>query len=284
MPEQPDVPGGSHDPTRANDPIDPTRAQDPVDPTRVQPGVDATRAQPAADRASAPLADGPRRRDPGDDDRTAWWLWGLLGAVLIAIVLFALLRESDDGDDTVDTIDPAVTDTSVADTTAPEDTAADTAPETTVPEDTATDPADSEGTTDTTVGGESGAQTTDDPGTVTTADGTDLFTLVEGDAGDAERLEPHAGSDVTGEGVFVLEIVDGEGFWIGADDRRRLFAHAADGVAVVAGQRISFDGMLKPHPPEGSAEVHDISEDEGAALYEQQGHHLELRSITAAPA
>src|SRR3546814_18726164 len=44
------------------------------------------------------------RRDPGHDDREgAWWLWALLAAVLIAIVLFALLSDGDDDDDAVGT-------------------------------------------------------------------------------------------------------------------------------------------------------------------------------------
>src|SRR3546814_4180526 len=46
----------------------------------------------------------------------------------------------------------------------------------------------------------------EDPGTVTTADGTDLFSLVQGDAGDAERLAPYADQDVTGSGVYVLDV------------------------------------------------------------------------------
>ena len=105
---------------------------------------------------------------------------------------------------------------------------------------------------------------------------------MEGDAGDAERLAPHADQDITGEGVFVLDVVDGEGFWIGADDQQRIFAHAPDDVAVEPGQRISFDGFLKANPAEDSAEVHDIPEDQGAELHRQQGHHIELRSLSPA--
>ncbi len=294
MPDQPDLPGGSNDPTRANDPIDPTRAQDPVDPTRVQPGVDPTRAEdstwarPAA-ATRAPLAAEPLRREPDDDrDRKgAWWLWALLAAVLIAIVLFALLGNGDDDDDAVGTDDQTETDDGAVDTasedTAPEDTTAETAPE-----DTATDgdaPTDTTATSAPAAGGGAAPGAGEDPGTVTTAsDGTDLFTLVQGDAGDAERLAPYAGQDVVGEGVSVLEVVEGEGFWIGADDSRRIFAHASSGAAteVQVGQRISFDGFLKPNPAADSADVHDIPEDQGAELHRQQGHHIEVRSLTPA--
>ena len=256
MPDQHDLPGGSDDPTRAHDPIDPTRAQDPVDPTRaqdpveptrVQPGVDPTRAQDAtwarpaatsrrraAGRRAAPP---PTRRRPRPQ--------GCLVAVgaargrLIAIVLFALLNQGDDDDDAVGTDDQTETVDSTADTapedTAPADTTADTAPE-----DTATD--DGAATDDTTAttapaGDDDAASGAEgDPGTMTTVDGTDLFTLVQGDAGDAERLAPYADQDVTGEGVYVLEVVEGEGFWIGADEQQRIFAHAsADASAEAAG-------------------------------------------------
>lgn len=289
MPDDPDQPGGSHDPTRAQDPVDPTRAQDPVDPTRVQPGVDSTRvgdeayARPEARRA--PVVEEPLRRDPRDDDdrKGAWWLWALLAAVLIAIVLFALLQEGDDDDDAVGTADQAETEPGAVET-APEDTTADTTAET-APASTEA-PVTDDTTATTAAPADGGAAAPEgpgeDPGTVTTADGTDLFTLVQGDAGDAERLAAHADQDVTGEGVYVLDVVDGEGFWIGADEQQRIFAHAPDDVAVEVGQRISFDGFLEPNPPDDSAEVHDIPEDQGAELHRQQGHHIELRSLMPA--
>ena len=294
MPDQPDLPGGSNDPTRANDPIDPTRAHDPIDPTRVQPGIDptraqdATRARPAATTAGAPLAAEPVRRRPDDDDRDrkgAWWLWALLAAVLIGIVLFALLSQGDDDDDSVGTDDQTeegAVETTAPDT-APEDTTADTAPtDTEAPEDA---PADTTATTAPAAGGDAAPGAGEDPGTVKAAsDDTDLVTLVKGDAGDAGRLAPYAEQDVVGEGVYVLEIVEGEGFWIGADESRRIFAHAgADAAAAVeVGQRIDFDGFLKANPADDSADVHDIPEDQGAELHRQQGHHIELRSLTQA--
>lgn len=285
MPIEPDLPGGSNDPTRAHEPIDPTRAQDRVEPTRVQPGVDPTRVQGAAGarpaaRTATPLADEPLRRRPDDDERRAgaWWPWALLAAVLIAIVLFALLSQGDDDDDAVGTTDE--TSTTVAGAapveTAPQDTTAETTPPDPATEDSAPD------TTVATTVPPAEADAGGDPGTVTTTEGTDLFTLVQGDAGDAERLAAHADQDVTGDGVYVLDVVDGQGFWIGADDQQRIFAHAPDDVAVEIGQRLTFDGFLKPNPAEDSADVHDIPEDRGAELHRQQGHHIELRSLSAA--
>ena len=290
MPIDPDQPGGSEDPTRAQDPVDPTRAQDPVDPTRVQPGVDPTRvgdaayARPHARRA--PVVEEPLRRDPRDDDdrKGAGWLWALLAAVLIAIVLFALFQAGDDDDDAVGTADQSETEPGAVETT-PEDTAVEDTTAETAPADTTATTAPADTTPTTAADGATPAPADgagEDPGTVTTADGTDLFTLVQGDAGDAERLAAHADQDVTGEGVYVLEVVDGEGFWIGADDQQRIFAHAPDDVAVEVGQRISFEGFLKPNPPDDSAEVHDIPEDQGAELHRQQGHHIELRSLMPA--
>ena len=287
MPIEPDQPGGSNDPTRANDPIDPTRAQDPVDPTRAQDPVDPTLAQPVAGaryedtaRTAAPLTREPLRREPdGDDRKGAWWLWALLAAVLIAIVLFALLSQGDDDDDAVGTADQTETEAGAVET-VPEDTAIeDTTIEDTAPEAPAETTPDTTATTEAADGGDAG-----DGGTVTAEDGTDLFTVIQGDAGDAERLAPYADQDVQGQGVEVLDVVEGEGFWIGTSDQQQIFAHApADTAAEVqVGQRITFDGFLEVNPPADSADVHDIPQDQGAELHRQQGHHVELRSLTPA--
>lgn len=286
MPTDPDQPGGSDHPTRAHDPIDPTRAQDPVDPTRVQPGVDPTRAGGAAhtrpDTPRAPLADDVRRGEHDDDraQKGAWWPWALLAAVLIAIVVYALVQEGDDSDDAVGTTDQ----TAVAPVeSAPEDTTADTTAEP-APEDTTatTDTADTTATTAAADDTDAPAVAPGDEGTVTTADGADLLTLVEGDAGDAERLAPYAGETVTGSAVEVLEVVDGAGFWIGVDEQRRIFAHGpdADAADVEVGDRIDFSGVLAPNAGDGADDVHDIPDDQGAQLHEDQGHHLELGSIS----
>jgi hypothetical protein len=290
MPIEPDQPGGSHDPTRANDPIDPTRAQDPVEPTRVQPGVDPTRAEDATfvrpETRPGAVVDEPLRRDPNDDEdrKAAWWLWALLAAALIGIVLFALLRDNDD--DSVGTDDQ--TDTGVVETT-PEDTAVEDTTAETAPEDTTVEEPVTEDTTATTTDDDGDATAPGDgadgdPGTVITTDGTDLFTLVQGDAGDADRLADQANENLTGRDVYVLDVVDGQGIWIGADDQQRIFAHASPEVTaqIRAGVRISFDGFLKPNPTDDSADVHDIPEDQGAELHQQQGHHIEMRSVTAA--
>lgn len=269
-----------------SDPNDPTRADLP--PTQGgagDPTMPMERTEAVAPGAHTTVADRPLRDEEDDDRKKAWWLWALLALVLLAIVLFALLSGDDDDADDVGTVDDTVETTEV-----PEDDPAvedDTAPEDTATDDAGTDPDATEGTDDgaTTPAapapGSPEGDLSDDPGTATTGDGTDLFTLLEGDEGDAERIAPYADTDVLGTGVQVVEVVDGEGFWIGTDDQR-IFAHgAADLVAEVeVGQRIDFDGFLKPNPPADSADVHDIPEDQGAELHRQQGHHIELRSIT----
>jgi len=275
-------PVGGDDPTIAHDPIgaEPTRGYDPV-------GADAgvTRAyDPVVPEAGTATSVRDRRPvDDEDDRRRATWLWLLLGAVLIGLVLWALLR--DEGDDVETSGDPA------AQTTAPveegiEDPAA-SAPDDALAEeaDDGAGPAPTEAPAEEPATGDEPA--TDAPAagaaTLTSADGTDLLGLIQGDAGDAERLAPHADADVTGSGLEVLDVVEGEGFWIG-DDQRRIFAHGGDDLAatVEVGQRIDVEGFLKPNPPADSADVHDIPEDQGAELHRQQGHHIELRSITPA--
>ena len=270
MPIDPDQPGGSNDPTRA---------QDPVDPTLGQP-VAGARYEDTA-RTAAPLTREPLRREPDDDRKGAWWLWALLAAVLVAIVLFALLSQGDD-DDAVGTADQTETEAGAVET-VPEDTAIeDTTIEDTAPEAPAETTPDTTATTEAADGG--AAAPGGDAGTVTAEDGTDLFTVIQGDAGDAERLAPYADQDVQGRGVEVLDVVEGEGFWIGTSDQQQIFAHApADTAAEVqVGQRITFDGFLEANPPADSADVHDIPQDQGAELHRQQGHHVELRSLTPA--
>lgn len=98
MPTDPDpeFPGGSDDPTRAGDPADRSQVQDPVDTTHAQ-GAAPAAGMGAVDRAGAPMSEEPRDIRSGDRT-TAGWLWALLAAVLIAIVLFAVLRDGDGSD------------------------------------------------------------------------------------------------------------------------------------------------------------------------------------------
>lgn len=278
MPIEPDQPGGSNDPTRAHDPIDPTVAQEPVDATRVQGAAPRPETDPL-DGPGTPLTDEPLRRRPVHQDRsTTWWPWALLAAILIGIVLFALLGGDDEDDDAVDTIDQTETPEAPGGIEAPDTSPEDTSVVTTAPPGSAEDGSDAESETTTPAAPEEPSAT---EGTVTAADGTSLFSAVQGDAGDADRLGQYAGTQVTGEGVEVLEVVDGQGFWIGIDDQQRIFARPGDDVAadVEAGDRISFEGTLEANTPNDST---DISEDQGGELYQQQGHHIELRSVTSA--
>lgn len=268
----PDLPGGSDDPTRANDPVEPTRVHEPVDTADAQgAGPAASVAQPVG--AGEPFAEEPRPRDRrprGDDRNVATWLWALLAIVVIGIVLVALLAD----DAPIDTVEPPA-DTIVPDTPVEDPAVEDTPLETTAPETTTT----VETTTT------AAPEPADEPaaeGAVTTADGTDLLALLEGDDGDAERLAPHAGSDVMGEGVEVLDVVEGQGIWIGTDDQQRIFARTADEVAVEAGDRISFEGTLEESAAEGSDDAIVLPDDQGAEQLRQQGHHIELSELTPA--
>jgi hypothetical protein len=261
-----------------SDPNDPTRADLP--PTQGgagDPTMPMERTEATAAGARTTVSDRPLREEEEDDRKKAWWLWALLALAILAIVLFALLRDDDDTDD-VGTVDDTVATTEVPeDDPAAED---DTAPEDTAAEGDAGAGDDGATTPAAPAPGSPEADLSDDPGTATTGDGTDLFTLLQGDEGDAERLAPYADTDVLGEGVQVVEVVEGEGFWIGTADQR-IFAHGAADLAaeVEVGQRIDFDGFLKPNPPADSADVHDISDEQGAELHRQQGHHIELRSL-----
>lgn len=79
-------------------------------------------------------------------------------------------------------------------------------------------------------------------GVIATADGTDLLSVVEGDAGGAERLAPYAGEDVTATGVDVLE----------------------------------------ENPAEGSDDAIVLPDDQGTEQLDQQGRHIELSELTPA--
>jgi len=264
------IPPDPHEPTRAD--LPPVGGE-PTRPLTMPAGpADEIRPEPIQPRPGRPLPP-----DDREDRRQAWWLWALLAAVLLGIVLFALLREGDDEGDVDATGETTTSAPATQDTTAPE-TSAPTAP---TDEGAATTAPPTE-TTEATPDPAAGSSEASDLGTALTPDGTDLLGVVQGDAGDAERLAPYADEDVIGSRVEVLEVVEGEGFWIGVDDQRRIFAHPSAGVAgeVAVGQRIDFDGFLKPNPPADSADVHDIPEDQGAELHRHQGHHLELRSFT----
>jgi hypothetical protein len=268
----PDLPGGSDDPTRANDPVDPTQVHQPVDGTRAE-GAAPAAGTSEGDRRFDRLEQEPRRSRPEDDRNRTGWLWALLAAILIGIVLFALLSQGDDGDDTVGTTDDT-TDTVVPETSVEDTATADTAPETTAPDTTV------EETTTTTA-----APDPAEPapmGAVSTADGTDLLDLVQGDDGDAERLASYAGTDVSGEGVEVLDVVEGQGVWIGTDDQQRIFARTTDAMSVEAGDQISFEGTLEENAAEGSGDAIVLSDDQGAEQLSQQGHHIELSELTPA--
>jgi hypothetical protein len=279
---------------------------------------------PAAGAAVVP--EPPVVRGGRDDRRVAWWLWVLLGLVLLGLLAFALLSGGDPDDDVVEgavapvapgaeeveadqdgvgddpapqaeePVDPAQQD-SAQDLTAPpaaqdpaaqdpaaQDPAAQdpTAQDPAAQDPTAQDPAAQDPTAQDPAAQDPAAQdpTAQDPGSAVTADGRSLFPV------DPARLAELAGQDLVGQRVLVQSVVPGEGFWIGVDEVDRVFVHAGAsaplGFEPAPGQRIDFDGFVKPNPPADSAEVHDIPEDQGAEQHRQQGHHVELRSATLA--
>lgn len=278
-----DLPGGSDDPTRANDPVDPTRVHEPVDTSLAQ-GAGPAAGMGRSGRGERPFSEDPMRRQPGrdDDDRkTSTWLWALLAALLIGIVLFALLQGSDD-DDAVGTVDPT-TDTAAPESPVEDAVTEDTAPDTTVPEDTAPESdAATEDTVATTTTAAPEASEGAAAGAVTASDGTDLLGLVQGDSGDAERLAPYAGDDVAASSVEVLEVVDDQGIWVGTDDQQRLFVRSTDDLAVAAGETVALEGTLRANAEAGSDDAIELTDDQGAELLEQQGHHIELDQLTPA--
>jgi hypothetical protein len=249
---------------------------------------------------------------PVDDDRDrrgGWVIWAIVGLVLLGLVLFALLGGDDertteltegDGAEQWQTEAPA-DDAGAGDDPAPEGGVGAGAAEEAGAGEGATqdgavhDGAAQDGTagaapeTGAETGAEDGAEApataddADDPGAILTAGGEELLALLEGDDGDAERLAPHAGSDVEGQGVRIQQVVDERHFWVGTDTQR-IFVHlgpdmTAEGVEIAEGQRIAFEGFLKENPPADSAEVHDLTEDEGAEEHRRQGHHIELTTI-----
>lgn len=267
-----------------DDPLEPTRADLPP----IEGGEATRRLDPVDPTSAAPAPSAVRERRVVDDEgdrRRAWWLWALLAAVLIGIVLFALLQ---DDEDDVEATGDAATNTSLPAEEGIEDPAA-SAPDDALAEEgddgVAPAPAETPAPEGDMGEGDGGDGAVPEPApaetTLAAADGTDVLGLLQGDDGDAERLAPHEGTDVVGTGLEVLDVVDGEGFWIG-DDQRRIFAHTTDGAdtTVEVGQRIDVEGALVANPPAGATDAHDLPAEHGADLYRQQGHHLELQSIT----
>ena len=98
-----------------------------------------------------------------------------------------------------------------------------------------------------------------------------------------------SGKAAEGRGVNVESVVADEGFWVGDNPSNRIFvflsdeAKAAEGESpfqVKAGQRIDFTGTVKAIP--NDLTPFGVDQSEGADQLRQQGHYVELRSVTLA--
>jgi RNA polymerase sigma factor (sigma-70 family) len=92
-------------------------------------------------------------------------------------------------------------------------------------------------------------------------------------------LARHAGQRVRGVNVPARGVYADEGFWVGTGSGDqlwvRLVGQGESPFRVRPGQRASFTGRLVPNPP-GFAQQVGMVPEEGAALAERQGHHIEV--------
>jgi hypothetical protein len=248
------------------------------------------------------------KQDGGAGKKKAGWLpWALLAAGLLALAIFLLLRNSgDEGDD------PGVDATDEASSSPDEggdvgSSGGDTGEELADGGDgtsgdgedgsTGGDDGDGEdgGSTATTGGSGSGGGTTattggstggstgggaggsggGQPGTIT-SEGTAILPAPAG------GLATYSGKGAQARSVPVESVVADEGFWVGTSETDRVFVFfAADNagsesrVQVEEGQTISFDGMVKPLPPD-FATAFEVDAAEGVDQLEQQGQYIEI--------
>ncbi len=103
-------------------------------------------------------------------------------------------------------------------------------------------------------------------------------------------LARFAGATVVARLVPVQSVVADEGLWVGISSMDRVFVRLITGgespPRIRAGQRLNFTGTMRRSPSQpGSL---GVSDDEGASLLRQQGHHVEVQVedllVTNAPA
>jgi hypothetical protein len=94
-----------------------------------------------------------------------------------------------------------------------------------------------------------------------------------------EVLARHAGQRVQGVNVPARGVYADEGFWAGTSGGDQLWVQLVgqgeSPFQVRTGQRVDFTGRLVPTPP-GFAQRVGMVPEEGAALVERQGHHIEV--------
>lgn len=180
-----------------------------------------SKARPKSESTGAVRLDDDRNRKK----RGLWWLWGLLGLLLIGLLLFLLLRGDDDDVDR---------------------TASKAKTEAATPTATATQaPAGAEAGAG--AGAAAGAA-----GTLT-AGGASLLPVAE-----AGELTDSVGDRATGRNVTVQELVPGQGFWVGSSASDRVYVELggdvgqdeqpAGDVDLRVGDKVNLTGETRPAP------------------------------------
>ncbi len=163
--------------------------------------------------------------------RGLWWLWPLLGLLLLGLLLFLLLRGNDDDADR---------------------TAAEAKTEAATPTATPTQvPTDDEAAAGAGAAASSGAAA-GAAGTLT-AGGASLLPVA-----DAGELTDSVGDPATGRNVTVQEIVPGQGFWVGSSASDRVYVELggdvgqdeqpAGDVDLKVGDKVDLTGETRPAP------------------------------------
>jgi hypothetical protein len=132
-----------------------------------------------------------------------------------------------------------------------------------------------------TIGGEAPGQpapppANTQPGTVLAGD-TPILPLPP------DGLAPYADRTVRGTAVPVFSVVADEGFWVGTDDRNRLYVvYQTGGLEsppdVDAGDLVSFTGSLQPSTGELAPQFR-LTEAEGLGYLQSQGYFISVASV-----
>ena len=104
------------------------------------------------------------------------------------------------------------------------------------------------------------------------ADGSPVLPLSSG-----PRLDRFSGQVVEGRGVLVYSVPSPAGFWVGDNERDRVWVDVIGGdppAEIRQGMKLFFIGTMEPNHPEFAQRI--ILEGGDAALLEQQGHHIDV--------
>jgi hypothetical protein len=204
---------------------------------------------------------------PTAPPRRPWWLWVLLALVVIALLVFGLVRcgaGSGDGSG----------DGSTASSGAPAAPSAGVAPPAGAPA------APSAGASTAPGAGASAAPsaggTAAAAGTLTAGD-TALLP-VAGAAGPNGELTALVGRPVTAQSVAVQSVPSDEGFWVGTSETDRVWVELTvppgeSPYQVLAGQTVGFDGTVAAHDAGFAGQV-GVDAAEGADQLTRQAAHI----------